>query len=574
MTEAMEAERAMDMEKNIVQDTYGPNSKSSSGNNKGKDTEKSKAVTKELSHDPPLPLQNIVNNVNGTNKVLTLNKEIISTPHKDQQQSVVLPNQDKINLQADQGFQPIDVDPSNLNEDPSIITIEKVKEHIALVPYGELIGGKGLKTAKIKKALQTYNIQYNKQLLVTPLGKQGAKPEKVVATNEKDSDTSQNSNSRTIQVIDIPAFRQVREIRESFEDLGEIEKIYMRGAGLYQVAFITYKDANSINYFNEQWSYHINKDIVRVLPLLLSKEEHEKRKQFSLRLSGLHYQTSGYDLKEVMAQCKGKTCFIPAVMIRGKYQRCRYAYIHFSSRDDLVAARQMKIEFKKGNAGVHQLYWSKEEDRICNICDAAKSKQKPKNNAKFNNNNSNIPSGSRDQRRIQSSNDDADNDEDFNNNPIFLKFKEQIINTIRKVEDKLLNMESLISDTGKQIGEFMTAQQALKYDKAHPIPTSKKKKNQQSDSVVEVKAAKKRCKSDSESSNDEDELANKAVLQSQQFQKSDQNIQNIVAQQKQIQQNHQETKSLLSSFYNMLSGSPSASSLLGDNDEVFDDSVV
>ncbi|PKY35299.1 hypothetical protein RhiirB3_455913, partial [Rhizophagus irregularis] len=175
MTEAMEAERAMDMEKNIVQDTYGPNSKSSSGNNKGKDTEKSKAVTKELSHDPPLPLQNIVNNVNGTNKVLTLNKEIISTPHKDQQQSVVLPNQDKINLQADQGFQPIDVDPSNLNEDPSIITIEKVKEHIALVPYGELIGGKGLKTAKIKKALQTYNIQYNKQLPVTPLGKQGAK---------------------------------------------------------------------------------------------------------------------------------------------------------------------------------------------------------------------------------------------------------------------------------------------------------------------------------------------------------------------------------------------------------------
>ncbi|GBC31176.1 hypothetical protein GLOIN_2v1786507 [Rhizophagus irregularis DAOM 181602=DAOM 197198] len=192
-----------------------------------------------------------------------------------------------------------------------------------------------------------------------------------------------------------------------------------------------YKDANSIDYFNEQWSYHINKDIVRVLPLLLSKEEREKRKQFSLRLSGLHYQTSGYDLKEVMTQCKGKTCFIPAVMIQGKYQRCRYAYIHFSSQDDLVAARQMKIEFKKGNAGTRQLYWSKEEDRICNICgnpthmakdctnkdinksqskrfvsgadnwknlkksyaDVTKSKQKPRNSSKSNNN---IPSGSRD----------------------------------------------------------------------------------------------------------------------------------------------------------------------------------
>ncbi|CAG8759439.1 4688_t:CDS:2, partial [Rhizophagus irregularis] len=539
MTEAMEAER--------------------------KATEKSKAVAKELSRNPPLPPQNIVNNVNGTNKVPTLNKEIVSNPHKDQQQSVVLPNQDKTNLQADQGSQPMDVDPSNLNKDPSIITIEKVKEHIALVPYGELIGGKGLKTIKIKKALQTYNIQYNKQLPVTPLGKQRVKvsfldkekfdqflkmelviqeqkegdsgevfnvklqptplkPEKVATTNDKNSDTSQNSNSRTIQVIDIPAYRQVREIRESFEDLGEIEKIYTRGAGLYQ-------------------SYHINKNIVRVLPLLLSKEEREKRKQFSLRLSGLHYQTSGYDLKEVMTQCKGKTCFIPAVMIQGKYQRCRYAYIHFSSQDDLVEARQMKIEFKKGNANCTNKDINKSQskrfvggaDNWKNLkklyADAAKSKQKPRNSSKFNNN---IPSGSH----------------------------------------KMLKMESLIGDTGKQISEVVTAQQALKCDKAHPVPTSMKKKNQQSVSGAEVKAAKKRCKSDSESSEDEDELANKSVLQSQQFQKSDQNIQSIVAQQKQIQENHKETKSLLSSLYNMLAGGPSASSLLGDNDEVFDDSVV
>ncbi|PKC52738.1 hypothetical protein RhiirA1_480806, partial [Rhizophagus irregularis] len=203
--------------------------------------------------------------------------------------------------------------------------------------------------------------------------------------------------------------------------------------------------------------------------------------------------------------------------------------------------------------------------------DAAKSKQKPRNSSKSN---KNIPSGSRDQGRARSNHDnDEDDNEDFNNHPMFLKFKEQIINTIRKVEDKLLNMESLISDTGKQIGEVVTAQQALKCDKAHPVPVSKKKKNQHTDNNAEVKA-KRRCKSDSESSEDEDELANKSIIQSQQFQKSDQNIQSIVAQQKQIQENHKETKSLLSSLYNMLAGGPSASSLLGDNDEVFDDSVV
>ncbi|PKY47884.1 hypothetical protein RhiirA4_463284, partial [Rhizophagus irregularis] len=540
LTESMQAELAMNMEKSIVQDTYGPNSKTTSVNNKGKATEKSKAVAKELSRDPPLPPQNI----------------------------------DKINLQADQGSQPMDVDPINSNKDSSIITIEKVKEHIAIVPYGELLGGKTAKLTKIKNALKTYNIQYNTQLPVVQIGKQGAKvsflekekfdqflkmeiiiqeqkevdsgevinvklqpiplkPEKVASTNDEDGDKSQNSNDRTIQVIDIPAFRQVREIRESFEDLGEIEKIYTRGAGLYQVAFITYKEASSIDYFKEQWSYHINKDIVRVLPLLLSKEEREKRKQFSLRLSGLHYQTSGYDLKEVMTQCKGRTCFIPAVMIRGKYQRCRYAYIHFSSRDDLVAARQMNIEFKKGNAGVRKLYWSKEDDRICNICgnpthmakdctnkdinkssskkfvsgadnwknlkksyaDAAKSKQRPRNNnSKSNNNN---PSGSRDQGRNQKNHHIEEDDEDFNQHPSFLKFKEQIINTMRKVEERLLKMESLIGDTDKQISEIVTTQQAIKCDKAYPISVPKKKK-QQVEPNVEGKA-KRRCKSDSES---------------------------------------------------------------------------
>ncbi|CAB4442732.1 unnamed protein product [Rhizophagus irregularis] len=242
----------------------------------------------------------------------------------------------------------------------------------------------------------------------------------------------------------------------------------------------------------------------------------------------------------------------------------------------------MNIEFKKGNAGIRKLYWSKEDDRICNICgnpthmakdctnkDINKSSSKKNNSSKSNNNN---PSGSRDQGRNQKNHNIEEDDEDFNQHPSFLKFKEQIINTMRKVEEKLLKMESLIGDTSKQIGEVVTAQQAIKCDKAHPVSISKKKK-QQAEPNVEGKA-KRRCKSDSGSSEDEDELKNKSVLQSQQIQKSDQNIQSIVNKQKEIQDNHKETKSLLSTIVNMLSGGPSASSLLGDDDEVFDDSVV
>ena len=261
----------------------------------------------------------------------------------------------------------------------------------------------------------------------------------------------------------------------------------------------------------------------------------------------------------------------------------------------------MNIEFKKGNAPPRKLYWSKEEDRICNICgnpahlakecdnkeinksankkfvsgadnwknlkrsyaDAAKSK--PKYSKKGSN-----ASQSRDQKR---NNDKVmDEGDDFNQHPAFLKFKEQIINTMRKVEEKLTRMESLIGNTGQQITEVVTAQQALKCDKAHPVSIkSKKKKIEQSDASNK----KRQCKSGSESSDEDiDEVASKSTAQVQQLQQTDQHIQNIVNQQKEIQENHKETKSLLSSLYNMLSGGPSASSSLGEFDEVFDDTFV
>jgi hypothetical protein len=154
---------------------------------------------------------------------------------------------------------------------------------------------------------------------------------------------------------------------------------------------------------------------------------------------------------------------------------------------------------------------------------ATLNQKKPRyNNSKSINDN---PSRSRDQRRSKKNynKDDDEDGEDFNQHPSFLKFKEQIINTMRKVEEKLLKMESLIGNTSKQINEVVTAQQAIKCDKAHPVPIQKKKKQQQSEPRIEGKA-KRRCKSDSESSEDEDELNNKSVLQSQQIQKSDQNI--------------------------------------------------
>jgi hypothetical protein len=510
------------------------------------------------------------------------------------------------NQQKDQGTSHMDVDPDLTNKEISVITIEKGKEYVTLVPYSELLGGKAAKITKIKHTLQMYNIQYNKQLPITQLGKLGAKitfndkekyeaflkakiiiqekkedsdevinvklqpkpakPENIspkVGNDNENSDNAVNSNSRIIQIIDIPAFRNVREIKESFEIIGEIEKLYTRGTGLYQVTFITYKDVSLVEYFYTHWSFHINKDIVRVLLLQLSKEDREHRKKFSLRLSGLYYQTSGYDLKEVLKYCKGQTCFIPAFMLRSRYQHCRYAYINFATKEDMNAAYQMTIEFKKRNANPHKLFWSKEDDQICNICGCPSHMAKDCTNKEINKGNSkkfvsgadnwkklkksyaevaksksskNSTSKSRDhnQGRNNNNNNNKNNcnynnieaeDEDFNQHPTFIKFKNDIINNMRKIEEKLMNMEIIMKNTDQQIAEIVTTQKVIRCEKvnAPPLPSKKKSnkkdqlQSQVQDAGKDAASRKRTCKSDTESEADKDETTEKVICQSQQF---------------------------------------------------------
>ncbi|GBB98668.1 hypothetical protein RclHR1_32940003 [Rhizophagus clarus] len=267
----------------------------------------------------------------------------------------------------------MDVDPpfdNNENSDQQSITIEKLLDYIALVALNNITGFKLSKLNTIKEALAKYNVKYNINLGITRLQKQAKvtfndkdsynkflkmeiilqlkdensddiknatlnisplKPEKQVMTSDQQKE---NTNHHTIQVIDIPVYQKAAEIRASFEILGEIERLYTKCAGFYQIAYITYKSQEALTYFETNWRYHVGKDTVRVLPLSLNQDDHTLRKQFPLKLSGLAYNTSGYDLEPVLLKCKAKSCFIPAAMIRGRYSKYRYAYIHFSYDED------------------------------------------------------------------------------------------------------------------------------------------------------------------------------------------------------------------------------------------------
>ncbi|GBB85546.1 hypothetical protein RclHR1_12030006 [Rhizophagus clarus] len=81
-----------------------------------------------------------------------------------------------------------------------------------------------------------------------------------------------NKKDRTIQVFDLPLYMEKATIRCSFCLLGEIEKIETKAVGMYQQAFITYKDACPVQRFYNKWSHYIGKEYVRVTPVSLSEE--------------------------------------------------------------------------------------------------------------------------------------------------------------------------------------------------------------------------------------------------------------------------------------------------------------
>ncbi|GBB96476.1 hypothetical protein RclHR1_27630002 [Rhizophagus clarus] len=288
------------------------------------------------------------------------------TDQNDQQQNDQMPDKEIVNSAMDVDL-PSD---NNENSDQQSITIEKLLDYVVLVALDNITGSKPSKINTIKEAFAKYNVKYNINLGITRLQKQAKvifndkdsydkflkmeiilqlkdenlddiknvtlnisplKPDKQATTPDQQKE---NTNHRTIQVIDIPAYRKATEIRASFKILEEIERLYTKGAGFYQITYITYKSQDALTYFETNWGYHVRKATVRVLPLSLNQDARTLHKQFPLKLSGLAYNTSGYDLEPVLLKCKAKSYFIPAAMIRGRYSKCRYAYIHFSCDED------------------------------------------------------------------------------------------------------------------------------------------------------------------------------------------------------------------------------------------------
>ncbi|GET01575.1 hypothetical protein GLOIN_2v1811259 [Rhizophagus clarus] len=119
---------------------------------------------------------------------------------------------------------------------------------------------------------------------------------------------------------------------------GEIEEkgFYTRVKGIYQQAYITYKEDDALTIFSKHWSVWAFKEYLQVIPLDLSEEKRLERKEYSIKLCGLPSNTTARDIQSFIEEVNAATFFIPKKP-KG-YQPLKYAYINFYSQEDLETA--------------------------------------------------------------------------------------------------------------------------------------------------------------------------------------------------------------------------------------------
>ena len=86
----------------------------------------------------------------------------------------------------------------------------------------------------------------------------------------------------------------------------------MSHAGLWYKAYVTYKNKSTVEeHFQDKWSVFYLKDLCRVTLTNVTRQEIDERNRNSLKLTGLPFSMTAYDLNELLVKVDAKTCFIP-----------------------------------------------------------------------------------------------------------------------------------------------------------------------------------------------------------------------------------------------------------------------
>ncbi|GES85612.1 hypothetical protein GLOIN_2v1847066 [Rhizophagus clarus] len=188
-----------------------------------------------------------------------------------------------------------------------------------------------------------------------------------------------NKASHIIRVMHVPKIFKESDIIKIFSVYGEIKSISKTkinntsknrstrnkktSSALYDTYFIAFTDARSAKKFfiNDIWSIQVEKFLLRILPVDPTNEKYQRRTEFSYKITGLHMDTTFYDIEQIIKKIKGQTCYLPPIEINSK-RKTRTAYIYVKPED---------YQHKIWNVPVGKdriIYITPSNHSVCSVC--------------------------------------------------------------------------------------------------------------------------------------------------------------------------------------------------------------
>jgi len=141
-------------------------------------------------------------------------------------------------------------------------------------------------------------------------------------------------------------------LKTIMEKVGKVTDIKLQISGLWYKAYVTYENKSTVEkYFQDKWSVFYLKDLCRVVPVNVTRQEIEEKNRNSLKLTGLPFSTTAYDLNELHTKVDAKTCFIPRT--KNQYGRVRYAYVTFKTEETCLKMLNNEIKGYVNNTVLH-----------------------------------------------------------------------------------------------------------------------------------------------------------------------------------------------------------------------------
>src|SRR6266516_2063059 len=190
------------------------------------------------------------------------------------------------------------------------------------------------------------------------------------ADNDYKLQPTLNSGDEEVQnhsliVRDLPLNVNCNLLKQILEKMtgGNITDLKIRVKGPFMVANVIFDNANAVNNVKDVWSIVYLKNLCRIEPANITKEDKDLRYAHVLKLANIPFGITAYNLKDLLTEINAQTCLFPRT--RNSYSRQRYALIAFKTEDKMIKAtadeRQLSI---KGCL----IYWVEPEKKTCHKC--------------------------------------------------------------------------------------------------------------------------------------------------------------------------------------------------------------